>query len=104
MVLSAHFAEFFRSSGDWLHCTAHSHHPWPDVTRAAQLAYWDDAARLTDRKWDKVFGEVLPEAQGHVARHLTLAASRSKSRSRRIRTSSWCGCIPASTGAGRSAC
>ncbi len=71
-MLSAHFTEFFRSSGDWLHCTAHSHHPWPDATRAAQLAYWDDAARLTDRKWDKVFGEVLPEAQGHAARHLRL--------------------------------
>jgi len=72
MQLSAHFARFFGACGDWLHCTAHSHHPWPDVTRAAQLAYWDDAARLTDRKWDKIFGEVLPEAQGHVARHLRL--------------------------------
>jgi selenocysteine lyase/cysteine desulfurase len=72
MQLKSHFSEFFRSSGDWLHCTAHSHHPWPDVTRAAQLAYWDDAARMTDRKWDKVFGEVLPEAQRHITRHLHL--------------------------------
>ena len=72
MEVKAHFDAFFRSAGDWLHCTAHSHHPWPDITRAAQLAYWDDAARLTDAKWDKVFGEVLPEAQGHVARHLRL--------------------------------
>jgi len=75
MRLKTHFSEFFRSSGDWLHCTAHSHHPWPDVTRAAQLAYWDDAVRLTDRKWDKVFGEVLPEAQQHIARHLHLPAA-----------------------------
>ena len=72
MQLSQHFTRFFGSCGDWLHCTAHSHHPWPDVTRAAQLACWDDAVRLTDRKWEKVFGEVLPEAQGHVARHLHL--------------------------------
>jgi len=72
MDLSAHFGEFYRASGDRLHCTAHSHHPWPDVTRAAQLAYWDDAVRLTDRKWDKIFGEVVPEAQGHIARHLRL--------------------------------
>jgi kynureninase len=72
MQLNAHFSHFFGACGDWLHCTAHSHHPWPDVTRAAQLAYWDDAARLTDRKWDKIFGEVLPEAQAHVARHLRL--------------------------------
>ena len=72
MELSIHFSEFYRANGDLLHCTAHSHHPWPDVTRAAHLAYWDDAARLTDRKWDKVFGEVVPEAQAHVARHLRL--------------------------------
>jgi len=72
MDLSAHFGEFYRASGDRLHCTAHSHHPWPDVTRAAQLAYWEDAVRLTDRKWDKIFGEVVPEAQGHIARHLRL--------------------------------
>jgi kynureninase len=72
MQLSSHFSQFFSSCGDWLHCTAHSHHPWPDVTRAAHLAYWDDATRLTDRKWEKVFGEVLPEAQRHVAHHLRL--------------------------------
>ena len=72
MDLTTHFSEFYRANADWLHCTAHSHHPWPDVTRAAQLAYWDDAVRLTDRKWDKIFGEVVPEAQGHVARHLRL--------------------------------
>jgi selenocysteine lyase/cysteine desulfurase len=73
MQLSSYFSRFFESSGDWLHCTAHSHHPWPDVTRVAQLAYWDDAVRLTDRKWDKIFGEVLPEAQAHIARHLRLS-------------------------------
>ena len=72
MELKAHFGEFLRSAGDWLHCTAHSHHPWPDATRAAHLAYWEDSARLTDAKWDKVFGEVIPEAQGHLARHLRL--------------------------------
>jgi kynureninase len=72
MELSIHFSEFYRGCGEWLHCTAHSHHPWPDVTRAAQLAYWDDTVRLTDRKWGKIFGEVVPEAQAHVARHLRL--------------------------------
>jgi kynureninase len=71
-MLADHFTEFFRASGDWLHCTAHSHHPWPDVTRAAQLAYWDDSAQLTDKKWDKIFGQVMPEAQQHLARHLRL--------------------------------
>jgi kynureninase len=55
-----------------LHAAAHSHHPWPDVTFAAQEAAWQDAARLLDRKWEHVFGEVVPAAQGHIARLLNL--------------------------------
>lgn len=54
------------------HAAAHSHHPWPDVTLAAQQAAWNDAAGLLDRKWDRVFGEVIPAAQRHVARVLNL--------------------------------
>jgi selenocysteine lyase/cysteine desulfurase len=76
-MLRAGYATFFAAIGDALHVTAHSHHPWPDVTRAAHLAYWDDSARLTNRKWqEKIFGEVVPEAQGHVARHLALNDAR----------------------------
>jgi selenocysteine lyase/cysteine desulfurase len=72
-MLAVHYRTFFESIGDALHVTAHSHHPWPDVTRAAHLAYWEDSARLTNRKWrDKIFGDVVPEAQGHVARLLNL--------------------------------
>ncbi len=55
-----------------LHFAAHSHHPWPDVSRTAQAQAWDDAARLLDGKWGHVFGNVLPEAQRHVARVLHL--------------------------------
>lgn len=63
----------FNASGV-LHFGSHSHHWWPDVTRDAQLRAWDDAAALTDRKWaQKVFAEVIPTAQGHVARQLELA-------------------------------
>jgi selenocysteine lyase/cysteine desulfurase len=73
-MLRAHYRTFFEASGDALHVTGHSHHPWPDVSRAAHLQYWEDSARLTNRKWqDRVFGEVVPEAQAHVARHLGLA-------------------------------
>jgi selenocysteine lyase/cysteine desulfurase len=72
-MLRAGYNTFFAAIGDALHVTAHSHHPWPDVTRAAHVQYWEDSARLTNRKWqEKVFGEVVPEAQGHVARHLAL--------------------------------
>jgi selenocysteine lyase/cysteine desulfurase len=55
-----------------LHLAAHSHHLWPDVTGEAQAACWRDAARLADRKWDKVLGEVWPAAQRQVAEELRL--------------------------------
>lgn len=55
-----------------LHFAAHSHHLWPDASYDGQIAAWEDAARLADNKWDKVMGEVWPEAQDHVARELRL--------------------------------
>lgn len=55
-----------------LHAAAHSHHPWPDVSRTAQIACWEDAARLLDRKWDYIFSEIMPAAQRHIARELAL--------------------------------
>ena len=68
-----HFSRFLSADPDRLHFAAHSHHPWPDVSHDAQAAAWDVAARLADRKWDHVFGEVVPAAQGHIARTLGLA-------------------------------
>ncbi|HEX6072336.1 MAG TPA: class V aminotransferase [Sphingomicrobium sp.] len=53
-----------------LHFAAHSHHLWPDASFEGQVAAWNDAALLADRKWDKVMDEVWPEAQAHVAREL----------------------------------
>jgi selenocysteine lyase/cysteine desulfurase len=53
-----------------LHFASHSHHLWPDASFDGQMEAWNDAARLADRKWDKVMDEVWPEAQGHVAREL----------------------------------
>ncbi len=55
-----------------VHFAAHSHHLWPDVTFDAHMQAWLDAATLADRKWDHVFGELLPRAQAHVARLLSL--------------------------------
>jgi selenocysteine lyase/cysteine desulfurase len=53
-----------------LHFAAHSHHLWPDASFDGQVEAWNDAARLADRKWDKVMAEVWPEAQRHVANEL----------------------------------
>jgi kynureninase len=54
------------------HAAAHSHHPWPDVTLPAQETAWRNAAHLLDHKWQHIFGQVIPEAQAHVARTLSL--------------------------------
>jgi len=66
------FASSIGRNGAPLHAAAHSHHPWPDVTLAAQEQAWRDAARLLDRKWEHVFGAVIPAAQAHIARQLRL--------------------------------
>lgn len=55
-----------------LHFAAHSHHLWPDASYDGQVAAWEDANRHADRKWDLLFDQVLPEAQGHVAEELSL--------------------------------
>lgn len=68
------YSRFLNASPGRLHFAAHSHHPWPDVTREAQIEAWDDAARLADHKWGRVFSEVMGEAQGHVASILNLPA------------------------------
>ncbi len=68
-----HFSRWFSAAPDRVHWAAHSHHPWPDVSYRAQQEAWEDAARLADFKWEKVFGEVLPLARVHAASVLNLS-------------------------------
>jgi selenocysteine lyase/cysteine desulfurase len=70
--LRPHFSRFLGAEPGRLHVAAHSHHPWPDVTRAAQLAAWDTAARLQDGKWEEVLGPLLDRVRAKVARQLNL--------------------------------
>lgn len=67
------FSRFLSADPRRLHVAAHSHHPWPDVTLDAQVQAWTDAAARHDHKWEHVFGTVIPEFQGHVARRLGLS-------------------------------
>ena len=66
------YSRFLGGLGDKLHFCAHSHHPWPDCTREAQLKAWDDAAARADEKWDIILGEQLPAAQAAIAAVLRL--------------------------------
>jgi len=66
------FQRAIAAAPERLHFAAHSHHLWPDASYVGQLAAWDDAARLADRKWERVMGEIWPAAQAHVAAELGL--------------------------------
>jgi selenocysteine lyase/cysteine desulfurase len=70
--LRPHFSRFLQAEPGRLHFAAHSHHPWPDVTRDAQLAAWDLAAAEQDAKWGSVLGGVVDECRARVARQLGL--------------------------------
>lgn len=72
MTYKQHFSKSIGHPGAPLHFAAHSHHPWPDVTFAAQQEYWNDSASLLDRKWGKIFAESVPQAQAYIAGHLSL--------------------------------
>ena len=75
-MLASHFSRFFDANPGLLHFAAHRHHPWPDATLAAHTRCWEDAVTLADRKWERVFGQVVPAAQGHVERLLGLSDAR----------------------------
>src|SRR4051794_39683999 len=64
------FSRSLSADPERLHFAAHSHHLWPDASFEGHMQAWQDAAKLADRKWDKVMGEVWPEAQAHVASEL----------------------------------
>lgn len=67
-----HFSHFLDSDPERLHFVAHSHHPWPDVTRAAHMEAWDLAAREIDDKWGTILGMEFRKARGFMARELGL--------------------------------
>lgn len=71
------FSRALAAAPERLHFAAHSHHLWPNASYAGHVAAWDDAASLADRKWDKVFGEVMPRAQANIAMELKLPDARS---------------------------
>ncbi|WP_448657684.1 aminotransferase class V-fold PLP-dependent enzyme [Sphingomonas sp. CJ99] len=66
------FQRSIAAAPDRVHFAAHSHHLWPDASYLGQIACWQDAARLADRKWGRVMDELWPAAQAHVADELHL--------------------------------
>ncbi len=72
-MYQSHYSKFLSANPKRLHFAAHSHHYWLNVTRDAHLHYWDDSARLADKKWTHIFSEVVPKAQRHIARLIDLS-------------------------------
>ena len=70
MSFKALFRRSLGADPERLHFAAHSHHLWPDASFEGHMQAWNDAARLADRKWDKVMDEVWPAAQAEVAAEL----------------------------------
>jgi selenocysteine lyase/cysteine desulfurase len=66
------FSRALAASPGRLHFACHSHHLWPDASYDGHMEAWNDAAVLADRKWDRVFGEVMPRAQANIALELGL--------------------------------
>src|SRR5207253_4419046 len=70
LSFKALFSRSLSADPQRLHFAAHSHHLWPDASFEGHSEAWNDAARLADRKWDKVMDEVWPAAQVEVASEL----------------------------------
>lgn len=56
-----------------MHFAAHSHHPWPDCTESAHNQFWEDSVRYLDKKWEHIFGKIIPKTQENIAGVLNLS-------------------------------
>lgn len=70
--VKAYYSHFLSTQKDVLHFAAHSHHFWPDVSRQGHMQAWEDAALMNDHKWEKIFHEVIPTFQKHLAKMLNI--------------------------------
>lgn len=72
-MFKKYYSRFLEANKGKLHMACHSHHYWPDCTREATLDYWDDTAKYVDEKWGHIFSNVIPKAQGLIAKNLNIA-------------------------------
>ena len=70
MSFKSLFSKSLSADPERLHMAAHSHHLWPDASFDGHVECWNDAARLADRKWDRIMDQIWPEAQASVASEL----------------------------------
>lgn len=61
------YSKFLKGHEGILHFASHSHHFWPDVSLNGQIESWENAMKLSDKKWGPIFENVLPKTQKHIA-------------------------------------
>ncbi len=57
------FSKSLNANPGSLFFQAHSHHLWPDIAFEGMNQYWQDSTELVDKKWEKIFNEILPKAR-----------------------------------------
>lgn len=72
-MFKKYYSHFLKANEGIQHFACHSHHYWPDITRQAQLDYWDDTAKYVDEKWGYFFSTKIPETQTLIAEVLNLS-------------------------------
>ena len=69
------YSRFLKAHSGKQHFACHSHYFWPDVTRDAQIQYWDDSAKYADQKWDYFFSGCVADLQTKIAKILNAPES-----------------------------
>lgn len=64
------YSRFLQANVGKQHFACHSHYYWPNVTRDAQIQYWDDSAQYADEKWDYFFSDCVHDLQTRIAKIL----------------------------------
>lgn len=71
-MFKKYYQDFLSANPELIHMAGHSHHYWPDVAKEGILAAYEDTKNLSDLKWDKILGEVVPKSQKIIADILSL--------------------------------
>jgi selenocysteine lyase/cysteine desulfurase len=71
----AHFSRSLGAAPGRIHLAAHSHHLWPDAAFRGHEESAELAATEADRKWDTIFGSLIPEVSARIAGILGLDPS-----------------------------
>lgn len=65
-----YYSDFLNSHKDKIHMAAHSHHFWPNSAKVGHLESYEISQKMSDQKWDYIFGELLPDVKKIISSHI----------------------------------